>query len=340
MGVGHRVYTKTIAMSNQPRTPELSPVQPQRQGERRGRGRYESTLGHTPATEIANGENSTLWRAHLPDKNTGKKRELVIKRVPLNNESEESVCYELSVLYALKGTPGILEIIEHWLNDGYVYLLLEPCDKDLLDYLSTLPVHMRSESEGCCMKEDEAQVLFSQVARALRRAHEKQAFHGDIKPENCLLKFDKDNGDIAVRLGDFSKIPTQKCAAPEVIAGTIPRETNAWKAADIWALGCLLYNVVCGTELFGSRGILDSPRLGGWQKGEYQLNAALSNELKDLLCGMLAYNPEDRLSICEICDHSWLQNIDRRHDREAAAQRELESAVTDVVQKVKRRRVV
>merc|ERR1712046_197197 len=340
MGVGHRVYTKTIAMSNQPRTPELSPVQLQRQGERRDHGRYESTLGHSPVTEIANSENSTVWRTHLPDKNTGKKRELVIKRVQLNKETEESVAYEISVLYALKGTPGILEIIEHWLNDGYVYLLLEPCDKDLLDYLSTLPVHMRSESEGCCMKEDEAQGLFFQVVYALKCAHAKQAFHGDLKSENCLLKFDENNGGIVVRLGDFSKTPSKKCAAPEVIAETIPRETDAWKAADVWALGCLLYNVVCGTELFGTSGIIDSPRLEDCKKGKYQLNAALSDELKDLLCGMLAYNPEDRLSIREICDHPWLQNINRRHDREAAKQCELESAVNNVVRKAKRRKVV
>ena len=78
---------------------------------------------------------------------------------------------------------------------------------------------------------------------------------------------------------------------------------------DIWSLGCLLYALL-------------SARLPFWADERREMNkkvineafdteenasiAALSPAAKDLLCGMLAKNPNERLDIDQVLAHEWL----------------------------------
>jgi NIMA (never in mitosis gene a)-related kinase len=87
---------------------------------------------------------------------------------------------------------------------------------------------------------------FIQLCEGLLYLHSKKIIHRDIKSQNIFLK---DNGKI--RIGDFglakkiknrntimTKVGTDSYMAPEVIQG----ETYG-KAADVWGIGCIIYEL-------------------------------------------------------------------------------------------------
>ncbi|CAM3800472.1 serine/threonine-protein kinase [Smaragdicoccus niigatensis] len=106
--------------------------------------------------------------------------------------------------------------------------------------------------------------IVTQAGRGLDRAHSRGMLHRDVKPANLLLTGDWDHNDPAahhVLVSDFgiartlanttnltntgSILATISYAAPEILqAGTIDHR------ADIYALGCTLYELLTGSKPF------------------------------------------------------------------------------------------
>ncbi|MFB9339706.1 serine/threonine-protein kinase, partial [Actinoplanes octamycinicus] len=119
----------------------------------------------------------------------------------------------------------------------------------------------------------EAARLSAQVAAALTETHALSVVHRDVKPDNVLLSGSGE--DARVRLTDFGiarVLDTAGLTTPHAIIGT-PRymapETisggEATPAADVYALGIMLYELICGYPPFGGEpfavlhGHLDDP---------------------------------------------------------------------------------
>jgi serine/threonine protein kinase len=97
--------------------------------------------------------------------------------------------------------------------------------------------------------------ILRQLIAALRPVHDSGLIHGGIKPSNVFL-CEEDR----VVLGEPSCAPTDKFVrfdrlsydfqftAPEIML----QEENILPAADIYALGCLAYDLFCGTPPFTS----------------------------------------------------------------------------------------
>jgi serine/threonine-protein kinase len=106
--------------------------------------------------------------------------------------------------------------------------------------------------------------LLEQLARAVEHAHERGVIHRDLKPANVLLA-----ADGTPRIGDFglARFGRPELTATGAILGTpaymAPEQARAdnkgvGPAADIWALGIILYELLTGQPPFRGVQALDT----------------------------------------------------------------------------------
>jgi serine/threonine-protein kinase len=126
---------------------------------------------------------------------------------------------------------------------------------------------------------DETLAIAKQIAEALEAAHEQGIIHRDLKPSNIKLRPDgtvkvldfglakamEPTGVIASRLSDSPTITTPAITQAGVILGTAaymsPEQARGKvvdKRADIWAFGCVLYEMLTGRRVFEDDEVSDT----------------------------------------------------------------------------------
>jgi len=166
---------------------------------------------------------------------------------------------------------------------------------------------------------DETLAIARQIAEALEAAHEQGIIHRDLKPANIKLRPD---GTVKVldfglaklaetsssRTSDISLSPTITSPAMMtgvgVLLGTAaymsPEQAKgkpADKRSDIWAFGCVLYEMLTGRRVFDAEDVTETlafvlTRVPDWTV----LPAGTPPSIARLLHRTLARNPRERLS--------------------------------------------
>ena len=149
--------------------------------------------------------------------------------------------------------------------------------------------------------------LVDQTARALDSAHQHGLVHRDVKPANILVQRGADGDPDHVYLADFgiSKhalsrsglTPTgQLIGSVDYIAPEQIQGQHVDERADIYSLGCVLYEVLTGRVPF----VKDADAAVIWAHVEEQplppsrANPGLPPELDDVVFQALAKDPDDR----------------------------------------------
>ena len=146
--------------------------------------------------------------------------------------------------------PHIVPIFKAGEEDGALFLAMRYVEGTDLGKLL---------AEGGALSPARAIALLEQVADGLDAAHEKGLVHRDVKPSNVLISraAGKEHGYLAdfgltKRTGSLSGVSvagevvgTIEYVAPEQITG------DAWtRAADLYSLGCVLYECLTGQSPF------------------------------------------------------------------------------------------
>ena len=90
--------------------------------------------------------------------------------------------------------------------------------------------------------------------------------------------------------------------APEVFKYS---NVGASAALDIWAIGCILYAMLCGNLPFNGKNDNALKKSICEDSVTYPEHIKLSSLVKDLIGKMLCKNPEKRILMFEIKEHKW-----------------------------------
>ncbi|XP_035826052.1 serine/threonine-protein kinase Nek8 isoform X2 [Aplysia californica] len=165
----------------------------------------------------------------------------------------------------------------------------------LLDFLQS--------RNGCLLEEEDILKFLAQMLLSLQHVHSKQILHRDLKTQNILLDKKKE----IVKIGDFgiSKVLSSKSKAYTVV-GTpcyISPELCEGKPynqkSDIWALGCVLYELATLKRAFEAANL--PALILKIMRGTFSpISSHYSPQLQDLIRRMLHLDPTKRPTINQI----------------------------------------
>ncbi|KOG42317.1 serine/threonine protein kinase [Streptomyces decoyicus] len=193
---------------------------------------------------------------------------------------------------------GVLDFGEH---EDRLFLVMELVEGDSLARLA---------GSGPLLAERVA-LIAAQAAAGLAAAHRQNIVHRDIKPANLLL-----DTHGALKIGDFGIArfvddPGAALTATGQIVGTslylAPERAlgrPAGPASDVYALGCVLYQLLTGRPPFQADTALAilHQHLDASPVPPRQLGTSLPPAFESYLLGLLAKQPEDRPTAHQVAD--------------------------------------
>ena len=225
-----------------------------------------------------------------------------------DKEHFNKLLIERSVL-RLPPNPFVLSLIQTFNTDNNVCILL-PLMKggDLFNF----SLNQKDIPEAAL------QFIAASITLGLQHLHKHNFLYRDLKPENVMLS---DKGNIMLTdfgtcrrlssngLGSRTMIGSPAFLAPEILS-----DQEYSYPVDWWSLGVLLYELHFGCLPFKGNSMDHLFEQIKKTKIEYPQNKSTSQELKNLLNGLLCKNPEKRIGSTgdakEILGHPWFKKID------------------------------
>ncbi|KHN94673.1 uncharacterized protein MAM_07428 [Metarhizium album ARSEF 1941] len=285
--------------------------------------------------KMGDGAFSNVYRARDLEGDAGQVAIKVVRKYEMNNMQRSNILKEVQIMRQLDH-PNIIKLIHFDESKQYYYIILELAPGGELFHQIVRLTYFSEEL---------SRHVIIRVARALEYLHEeKGVVHRDIKPENILFNpipfipskvpkpkqpgdEDKvDEGEFVagkgaggigeIKIADFglSKIVWESqtmtpCGTVGYTAPEIVKDERYSKSVDMWALGCVLYTLLCGFPPFYDESIeVLTEKVA---KGQYTFLSPwwddISPSAKDLITHLLTVDPDKRYTIREFLAHPWIQ---------------------------------
>ncbi|KXS18516.1 Pkinase-domain-containing protein [Gonapodya prolifera JEL478] len=257
----------------------------------------------------------------------------VVRKAELTPNQRANVLKEVQLLRTLKHDNIIRLLGFHDTMSRYYYLILELMPGGEL---------FHELVRQTCLSEDECRRIITMIASAVRYLHEDcGVVHRDIKLENLLFDFPKKNKQSAlftekkaavppqgalgckdvtrvgvVKLADFGLSKTiwndhtlTPCGTVGYTAPEIVRDEWYSKGVDMWALGCVLYTLLCGFPPFYDDKVETLTKKVA--RGQFTFLSPwwdpVSAEARDLVTRCLTVDPSRRYTIRQFLAHPWMR---------------------------------
>ncbi|GMM28885.1 serine/threonine protein kinase [Martiniozyma asiatica (nom. inval.)] len=286
------------------------------------------------------------------DKISGEKVAIkVIKKYELDEKQRRNVLKEVNLMSQLNH-PNIVKLIDFVENEQYYYIIQEVVQGGEI---------FNEIVKFTYFSEDLSRHVIIQVAEAILYMHEQAGIvHRDLKPENIFFKpvklypnesgpklrnsdnpsTKKDEGKFimnyggggigVVKIGDFglSKQLYDEDASLKTPCGTvgytapeIVRDLRYSKEVDMWALGCVLYILLCGFPPFFNDNIEELTKIVA--QGKFTFLSPWWDEIsagaKNCVSKLLTVDPNERYNIRDFLQDPWIQEFLSRSETVASS---------------------
>eukprot|EP00035_Acanthoeca_spectabilis_P015438 m.307333 g.307333 ORF g.307333 m.307333 type:complete len:561 (-) comp16361_c0_seq8:1441-3123(-) len=238
---------------------------------------------------LGKGSYSTVHLAE--EKSTGKTFAMkILEKLFIQKERKEKyVMIEKEVFQKMHFSPFIVQLHYTFQDTKRLYFVLENAPKgELLHWIKKLG----SFDEEC------TRFYAAEILMALDHMHSVNILHRDLKPENILL-----SESMHVKICDFgtakvlgtgsvnsadSFVGTAQYVSPELL-----NDKKACKESDLWALGCIVYQLLVGG--FPFRGSNEYQTFKKITALEYEMPPQMPPKAKALVESLLVLDPNDRI---------------------------------------------
>ncbi len=189
----------------------------------------------------------------------------------MSNDYYEIAINEINLLRKLKDKENVIQIIDDFILDNSIYIVIELYEMNLEEYLDVKNIDYEVKIE-----------ILKKILIGLKNFEELGIIHGDLKPSNILIN--KNDRKIAIcdlslshELGtkiDVKKLQTSYYRSPEIIFGS-----NYNNNIDLWSLGCIITDIFIGITLFDM-----------YKYFSYEKDSSLPIEINDFNEGMILLN--------------------------------------------------
>ncbi|XP_051822331.1 serine/threonine-protein kinase Nek1 isoform X6 [Antechinus flavipes] len=231
-------------------------------------------------------------------------KQYVIKEINIsrmsNKERKESR-KEVEVLANMKH-PNIVLYRESFEESGSLYIVMDYCEGgDLYKRINA--------QKGVLFPEDQIMDWFVQICLALKHVHDRKILHRDIKSQNIFL-----TKDGTVQLGDFGiarvlnstlELARTCIGTPYYLSPEICENKPYNNKSDIWALGCVLYEM-CTLKHAFEAGNMKNLVLKIISGSFPPVSLHYSYDLRSLLSHLFKRNPKERPSVNSILERSFI----------------------------------
>ncbi|EPX71973.1 WEE protein kinase Wee1 [Schizosaccharomyces octosporus yFS286] len=274
-------------------------------------------------TVLGRGEFSEVFQVEDPLERSLKYAVKKLKVKYSGPKERSRLLHEVSIQRDLKGHDHIVELIDSWEFNGYLFMQVELCENGSLDRFL--------EEQGQLSRLDEFRVwkILVELALGLQYIHCKNYVHLDLKPANVMITFEG-----TLKIGDFGMasvwpVPRglEREGDCEYIAPEILSKHLYDKPADIFSLGITVFEAAANIVLpdngqswqkLRSGDLSDAPRLSSTETSsntsasrDIPMNSIIGQGgLDRVVQWMLAPEPRNRPTIDQILatpEVSWVE---------------------------------
>lgn len=243
------------------------------------------------------------------------------KRHIIKEKKVKYVNIERDTLNRLTEHPGVVRLYYTFQDERSLYFVLDLASGgELLGVLKKLG----SFDVEC------ARFYAAQILDSVAYMHSRGVIHRDLKPENVLL--DRDMHTKITDFGTAKILPDPKpngtgtetvpghptdgadtdransfVGTAEYVSPELLQRSNACKASDLWALGCIIYQMIAGKPPFkAANEYLTFQKILSL---EYSFPDGFPPDARDLVERLIVLDPAKRLSVEHIKAHPFFDGV-------------------------------